>query len=165
MHIYAARYPIPKSCCIIGVNMRFELGYWKKRWDYFVNIKGKWRLEWKNRGVPLYHEVSKDDIGNYAGVDLREVSSITVPVINIYGILPSQRPLAHYEMGEKLLADGVVPFSDIVHPANLIKSHTLCFIENVGHYLKEEEGHPKLYSAVKKFLLHQLSGSNLKCSL
>jgi hypothetical protein len=52
---YADALDVPRVC---GVNMRFNLEYWRDTFKKNVAEKGHWTLVWKNRGQPIKHTVS-----------------------------------------------------------------------------------------------------------
>ena len=76
--------------------------------------------------------VSREDVDIYAAVPMKDCAKIECRVLNVYGILGQQTNQASYDVGKELLTDGVVPFSDVEHPANLCRNHTLKFVHGVG---------------------------------
>lgn len=141
--------------------MRFRLVHWRRVWRSKVEREGRWRLEWKNRGQPVAHTVSEQDVDIYASVDLEMVSAIKTPVQNVYGMIRTDHSQAAYDTGQEMLADGVVPLSDVVEPANRIRNHELRLLQGVGHYFREEGSAEKLWAAVKAFLLRYMTKTRL----
>jgi hypothetical protein len=135
-----------------GINMRFDLEYWR---ETYYKHNQNWVLKFKNRGKLVQHTVTKDDVDLYAQVPMLDVEKITCDVINIYGLIADKElNQANYDTGTKLLTDGVVPFTDVEYPANLIKNHTLKFMEHVGHFYREDGSHEKLWAVLREWLIY-----------
>lgn len=148
---HASRLKIPR---IIGTNMRFYLEFWRTTYRKYVAEEGRWTLQWKNRGAPIKHIVSDADVNLYAEVPMHDVSKLGVKVLNCYGLIaPNGTGQASYDTGNEFLTDGVVPFTDVEAPANLIKDHTLRFIENVGHFFREDGSAERLWVVVRNWLI------------
>ena len=156
-HMYAMRHPSSSVRRVVGANMRFDLEYWRDTW---ATKGGDWTLAWKNRGKRVQHAVIKADVDTYAEVPMGDVAQLHhVDVLNIYGILSmgaaggTGESQATYDVGDAaLLTDGVVPFTDVEHTANLIPNHTVRFLPGVGHYYREEGSNDKLWVAVRDWL-------------
>jgi|EP00945_MAST-04E_sp_MAST-4E-sp1_P006403 hypothetical protein len=146
---------------VAGINMRFDLEYWRKT---YTSKNGDWVLNFKNRGKAVCHTVKRHDVDAYADVPMKEVSGIECEVLNVYGILGEQTNQANYDTGAKMLTDGVVPFTDVESTANLIPHHTLKFMDNVGHYYREDGSHEKLWVVIRDWM-KKLSGKRGRARL
>lgn len=62
----------------------------------------------------------QEDVDVYASVPMHEVANIECEVLNVYGLVGGGSQ-ASYDVGDAMLTDGVVPFSDVEPPANLIR--------------------------------------------
>ncbi len=158
---HAERLGIPRIC---GVNMRFDLGYWARmRREKAAANPGGWVLRWNNRGQPVKHTVTAADAEAYAAVPMLDVARIpsTVNVLNCYGVLgpgAGASGQASYDTGSAMLADGVVPWTDVSEPANLVQSHTLRFLPGVGHFFREDGAAEKLWVVLRQWI-HDTGGS------
>ena len=150
VHMYAAKHPgVPN---IVGVNMRYNLEYWRSTWKKHVAKDGHWTLSWKNRGRPIKLVVSKHDADTYADVPMERVALIRAAVLNVYGMVAGGSQ-ASYDTGNSMLTDGVVPLVDVEEPANRMINHTLRFLPGVGHYYREAGASDKLWLAIRDFLV------------
>jgi hypothetical protein len=84
---------------------------------------------------------------------MKDISRLSIQVMSVYGIVPSQESQASYDTGSSMLTDGVVPYSDAEWPANLCEKHTLRFLPNVGHFYREEGSQETLWVAVRDWLI------------
>ena len=144
---------------VIVVNMRWDLGYWRRQRDHVEAATGKpWVLQWKSRGIRYQHTVTPHDIETYASVPMASLAALRgVAVLVCYGWGRDEGHDYARTDPSTYRVDGVVPVHDVETVVNTLAGHcTLRFVPGAGHNVREPGTADKLASVVLAWLRETL---------